>query len=392
VSYIGKRETAELPLLADFSPDVLNLTENSRIPGELVIRYELLGQEKTAIRSAEVSVYNRNTFRWTDAAGLAAFVSPTSPETLEFAKQLTGLARPRLRTGMNRGLQFAMYLFEGIISAGIGYSPTVSTPYEKFRRNADILDSVQFPFQTLAYRTGDLVDLGLLFAALLEASGIRAAIIPLDDDFIVAFSPGLTARGAASHFNGTANILIVNDEAWIPLSFASLKEGFMGSWDAARKKLDAVFASGAEADFIILEDAWQTYPPANLLPQNLPPAQPAPAAVAKQAEAAVKGYIAREIEPAIQGLAAQIRGGSSAGQLNQLGLLYLRSGSNAQARASFERAAGMNFLPAMLNLGNLALLEKDSVSAERWFKRVLALDADNAAAKKGLAQIAFEKN
>jgi hypothetical protein len=388
---IQKRQRVELPLLADFSPQALNLTENSRIVGEVITRYEILGKSRTAVRSAAVSIYNRNTFRWMDSTGLAAFVSPTAPETLALAKRLTGLARTRLRPGINRDLQFGMYLFEGLPAAGIGYSETVPTAYADFRSNAEKLDSIQFPFQTLAYRVGDLDDLGLVYAALLEASGIRAALIPLENDFIVALSPGLTEKGAEAHFNGNNNLLIIDDEVWVPLSIASISKGFAGSWAEAIKKLDAAFVSGENVEFIIVEDAWAIYPPADLPPQSLPPALPVEADVVKAADAAVKAYITTEIEPRIQAVNAQIRVNGTASLYNQAGLLYLRAGSNAQARTNFERAAGMNSTAAMLNLGNLAIVENDITTAERWFNRVLQLDPNNAAAKRGLDQAALDK-
>ncbi|MDR1586612.1 MAG: hypothetical protein LBS57_04065 [Treponema sp.] len=385
VPYMAKRKSAGLPLLADFSPQALYLTGDSRIVGELIIRYEILGKERTVTRGAALSVYGRNSFRWADASALAAFVSPTAPETLEFTKQLTGLARPRLRTGLNRNMQFGIYLFEGLAAAGIGYSPAVSTPYAAYRQSADRLDTIQFPFQTLAYRTGDLDDLGILYAAALEAAGIRAAFIGLEDDFLTAFSLGISQKAALSLFNGTDNILIVDDEVWIPVSMAAQSRGFTAAWKEGIGKLKEVFAAGGTADFVVIEEAWTAYPPADLPPQNLPPAQPEEAAAVKAAETALGQYIASEIEGRIQALNAQIRsGGPAADLLNQLGLLYIRAGRNADGLTSFERAAEMNSIAAMINAGNLSLIEKNYSAAVGWFNRVLSIAPDNAAAKRGL--------
>jgi hypothetical protein len=44
----------------------------------------------------------------------------------------------------------------------------------------------------------------------------------------------------------------------------------------------------------------------------------------------------------------------------------------------------MGLVPAMTNRGNLALIEKDYASAERWFKEALARDPGNQTALRGM--------
>ena len=102
VDTIPRGRYAELPLLADFSPAVLRFTDNGRILGELVIRYNFLGQERVSVSAVTVASYNRNTVTEGDTAALAAFISPTSPETLEYSKYIAGLSRARRRTGHNQ--------------------------------------------------------------------------------------------------------------------------------------------------------------------------------------------------------------------------------------------------------------------------------------------------
>ncbi|MDR0400454.1 MAG: tetratricopeptide repeat protein, partial [Treponema sp.] len=69
---------------------------------------------------------------------------------------------------------------------------------------------------------------------------------------------------------------------------------------------------------------------------------------------------------------------------NRLGILLVRSGQTGEAKAAYERAAGMGLVPAMTNRGNLALIEKDYASAERWFKEALARDPGNQTALRGM--------
>jgi hypothetical protein len=117
---IAKGRSAARPLYADFSPEVLRFTDTGRILGEVVLRYRFLGAERQSVQTVSVQVHNRNTFLGSvDWMSLAAFVSPASPEILEYAKHITGLARSNQRTGLNQNMQFAVWLFEGLRAAGI---------------------------------------------------------------------------------------------------------------------------------------------------------------------------------------------------------------------------------------------------------------------------------
>ncbi|MCL2044466.1 MAG: hypothetical protein FWG89_10040, partial [Treponema sp.] len=77
----------------------------------------------------------------------------------------------------------------------------------------------------------------------------------------------------------------------------------------------------------------------------------------------------------------------AAGQ-NRLGILYARAGRLPEARAAYERAAGMGSVPAMTNRGNLALIERDFATAERWFRQALQRESQNRAALRGIERIA----
>jgi Flp pilus assembly protein TadD len=72
---------------------------------------------------------------------------------------------------------------------------------------------------------------------------------------------------------------------------------------------------------------------------------------------------------------------------NRLGILLVRSGQTVDAKAAYERAAGMGSVPAMTNRGTLALIEKDYATAERWFAQALDREPENEAALRGIEKI-----
>jgi hypothetical protein len=383
IPLIAKGRGVDLPLYVDFSPELLNFTDSGRILGEVIIRYSFLGKEREAARTAMVRVHNRNTFSGGDWTGLAAFVSPTSPEVLEYAKYITGMARTERRAGLNQNMQFGMWLFEGLRANGIG----VSSNKEQGTDNREI----QFPAQTLAYRSGSVFDVGLLYAGALEAAGIQCAIIPLDTDFVVAIGLGIGEAAAGTLFNGTGRLLIVDNEVWLPLSMGALDSGFTKAWDAAALGLKERFSAGESLDFIFVEDAWGIYPPAPFPTLGVRISQSGREMVRRGAATALTEYTAAEIEPLVREAQRNAQSSGSAAGYNRLAVLQVRAGRMVEAKSAFERAAVMGSVSAMINRGNLALNEKDYTAAERWYKQALQVQPDNASAIRGMEQVTGNK-
>jgi hypothetical protein len=239
-------------------------------------------------------------------------------------------------------MQFAIWLFEALKSFG----PSIKEG-----------EVVQFPSQTLAYQSGTAQDWGLLYAAALEASGIGAAVIPLDatreGGFIAAVNLGINETQAATLFNDPEKLLVINDTVWLPVSMGALNDGFTAAWNEAAAKLAAVFEAGDTAEFIMLSAAWANYPPAPFPALGVRIAQADTAALYTGAGAALNAYIASDIQPLITAANAQIRQSPTAALYNRLGLLEVRAGNTAAARTAFQRAADMGSTAAKQNLENL---------------------------------------
>jgi len=377
IPLIARGRSASLSLLADFSPEILRFTDKGRVLGEVVVRYRFLGQEREAVCSVIVASHNRNTVTEGDAASLAAFISPTSPETVDFAKYIAGLARNNRRTGHNQNFQYAIWLMEGLRSGGIKLAETFADANE-----------VQFPSETLAFRSGNARDLAVLFAAGLESVGIPAAFVKTENDFLAAVYLNINQTAAETLFNGTSKILIVNGQVWLPLSMTAFNEGFSAAWTKGATVLNETFSDGMTAEFIMVEEAWAYYPPAPLPEQGGRTVRADTTAASREVNRAMEQYITQEIQPILSSVQAQVNTTSSAALYNLLGIVQIRVGRIAEGKASYERAAGMGLVPAMTNRGNLALIEKDYATAERWFRQALARDSQNAAALSGLEQIA----
>ncbi len=380
-----KFQSLELPLYADFSPLIQNFTETGKIPGELLIQYQLLGSVRNTSQSLVIDTHNRNNFRWNDPAMLASYVSPNSPEVLDFSKYMVGIARNQLRSGLNRNMQFAMYLLEGLKVGGIIYSADETTAYTETHLDPSALDYIQYPYQTLAYHSGDYDDLGLLLAGSLESVGIETALIPLEDDFIVAFSLDMTYQQMESLFYDTNLVLYIGDQFWLPLSLASLREGFINSWYSAVDSLTFAIDRGDPVDFITLKDAWQQYPPTGVSGTEAQFQKPLEERVIRTVETDLMRYITAEFGPRISALQDELRQtGGSRSLYNQLGLLYVRAGMYDEAKSELQKAAALGSSTALVNLGNIAMLQRDYEQAKQMYQQALELNPDSQGAISGL--------
>ena len=388
VKMIRKNRSENIPLYADFTDKILRFTETGKISGEIVIDYEILGDKRVSVVPVTIPVYNRNSMRWFDAEILSSYVSTNSQEILELSKFFVGVARNHFRTGLNKNMQFAIYVYEGLRILGIQCDENSDTPYNETHLDPLALDYVQYPYQTLAYRSGDKDDVAVLFMSMLESVGIEAAYIPLADDFIVCIELGDADNSVLSLFDGTDRLLVLGDKVWLPVSVTAIKQGFMSSWKQGIEKIYEVLESDEDVDFIVLADAWANYPASGFSTGETASQIPSEKDLYQAGESVIAKYITQEFGPQIAAIQNQIKEeGSSVTLYNRLGLLYVRAGMYQNAVSVYEVSAKLGSIPAMNNLGNIHSLLKQYSEAKSWYEKVLAIDPENETARKNLEKI-----
>lgn len=377
VPVIKKMNTYEVPLTVDFSSELLRFNENGRISGDLVIEYELLGSKKTSVQTISLSVSNRNTYTWGNNESIAAFISPDTPEILEYAKYVAGVARNDLYTGMNRNIQFAASMFEALRSSGLTYSDDKQTPYSTYHLSSDP-DFIQYPLQTMDFSSGDLDEIGILYASCLESVGVETAFIPLENDFLVLVGLGVSPSAAGNHFGNTNELAITDDNVYFALSMAEFTKGFTKSRAQGAKLIAACNADeNGSYEFISTREAWSVYPPAVFTGSGDPLPKPSQSEIQRFTKAALQDYMNTD-------LALVISKAKATGDSNRLGIAYVRAGRYAEAKAEFTKGANTGNISAINNLANVYFIEKNYQAAAAQYKRVLQIDPENKTAKKGL--------
>lgn len=340
---------------------------------------------RASAKSSDRKDVPSNGMYWSEPAMLASHVATDCSQVLEVSKYLLGIGRGELRPGLNRNLQFAMYLFEGLRLSGIKCRPDALSPYSSSHLNYDLMDPVQFPEQTLRTGEGDVDELGVLFMSMLASCGIPTGFVPLSEDFIVMVDLCLAESEIPAMFNGYERVIVMKDRTMIPLSMSCFGEGFIRSWYGALMELKDV---GYEC--ILLEDAWYDWPPHNEIYRydgaysRLPTIE----SIVDAVESDMAEYISAEFNPKIEAVKNQLAAnGNDAGLLNQLARIYMRVGMYADAISVFEKTAADGSVSAMNNLGNIAMLQKRYGDAKLWYERVLGAEPDNQTALSGLKRV-----
>ncbi len=372
--YIKKYGSVEIPLTADFSSEVLRFSENGKISGEIVIDYDFLGTRKQSAEGIVIDVLNRNSFFWNDDSALAAFVSPDTPEIQEFAKYIAGIARNNFTAGMNRNIITAAALYEGLVLSGIKLQPNKTTPYVKFHKSSDI-DSIQYPLQTMSYFSGDLDELGLLYASCLETVGIPSGLLCTDDDFIVLVGMQVKAGSEGNHFGNTEGVVSDEFDVYFGVSMKEFGKSFAKTRKTAADEIAALKKNEeAEYTFTDIHTSWEIYSPVVFSGSGSYIEKPSQSALDKVIKTSINDYIQGD-------LSIVISRAKKTGDANKLGLAYLRAGQINEAKAEFSKSGA---IPAMNNLANVYMLEKNYSKAAAQYKKVLDKDKDNKIAQKGL--------
>ncbi|MCX7023105.1 MAG: hypothetical protein NT080_00615 [Spirochaetes bacterium] len=386
---IPKGGSTEARLYAIFNDQVLYLTEGVAAEAEIIIEYRLLGSKRSRSEPVVLRMHHRNAMTWQDDRSAAAFVSPKDPAVLWMSRFSGAIVRDRFRTGVNRNLQYALGAFETVRLFGINYVVDPASSYVEKAANAETVDYLQYPYQTLSYRGGDCDDLSILFCSLMESAGIQTALITVPGHIYMAFSLGIGEKEAAATFADPGSYVVRDGIAWAPVEITMVKDGFVKAWRVGAKEWYDNDRNGRAA-FYPVETAWKTYPSVGVPDVKARFDLPDEAETILAFDSALNRHVAREIDPEIKKVRAAGAGLPAPELANRIGIAYARFAMLKDAWDSFSEAAKADYEPAWTNLANVAFLRKDYELALGYYRWAIKLDPGDSAAWLGAARCDFE--
>lgn len=385
---LGPSESKTINLYALFTESVLSITEGTKASAEITLDYTSGGKQYEDRKIETVQFLNRNAMTWDDNRRPAAYVTAKDPAVLTFSKSIVGLVRSKEVRSINASLQTAMALHEALDLYGLNYVQDPTTPFAVFSKKKDAVDFLQFPRQTLQYKAGDCDDLSILYSSLLEAVGIDTAFITTPGHIFVAVDTGLTPKKAVAALIPADQFIVHEGKAWIPVEVTLRHEGFLKAWEQGAKEWNEANPVG-KAGFYPIEEAWKVYSPVGLPGGDANIAVPSGDKVLATYLAEVTKYIDQAIFPKVAKLQSEIRSTGSLPAMNRLGILYAKYGQPAKAKLEFSEilTRKKDYLPAILNLGNLAYLAQDWMRAQKYYQRASELAPENAHVLLAVARV-----
>ena len=390
-SLLLRGKSVEVPIYANFNDKVLGFSETTKIQGNATVEYRILDSSRSVSKALTVVFNNRNSATWADDRVVGAFVSPQDPVMLEISKYIAGLVRVRAKPEIDKNLQYGMGLFEGLRVYGLVWTADPNIPYVEARKDPSKLAYIQYPYQTLSYKSGDSDAIAIAVAEALESVAVPAAIAALPEDAIVAFPLDMGEAQARTTFSNLGNFIFEDGKAWVPLRASMMRDGFLRAWQAGADlwKADSE-GQGPKPTLVKVDEAWKEYQPIALADVDFKPPKPPEDAIDLAFDNVLGRFVTVEVEPKAKRLLAGISGDGTGKQWNSLGIVYAQYGLYQEARAQFEKAVGMNYLPALVNLANVAFLLKDFDASAASFQKALGIQPGNKAALIGLARARYE--
>ncbi len=387
---VGQGRNLDIPIYALFTDNIFSITEGTRVAGEVIVEYTYIGREKSSSFPVTVTINNRNAMVWDDDRKAAAFVTSKDPVVLSFAKNIASTVRNNEKKAVNSTFRTAMAIFEGLGIYGIGYVVDPSTPYSVMSEDSSSLDFIQFPNQTLAYKAGDCDDITILYSSMLEAVGIETAFITAPGHIYMAFNLDMNPDTAKKIFYNTGDLIMTEDETWLPVEITLVNEGFLKAWQIGAKEWRETEKSGTSG-FFPVRDAWKLYEPVGFV-QSAAIVLPDSKKVASRYTSTLDRFIQREITPRLNTLQARIdAGGNPTVYRNKIGILYARFGLLDRAATEFRALASRyQYVPALINLGNIHYLKDEMETAVDYYRSALKKNPDNSVALLGVARASYE--
>jgi len=187
-------------------------------------------KEKKITLNKPLKVLSKNAIVWDRPERLANFITPKDTPVFSFSRFSLGAKSKFAKEAklIDENIYKVLLLWESLGDYGISYLQDPVNPYSAVKSSgAQALDTVQFPRNTLKMRSGDCDDLTALYASLLEASGIHAALLDYPSHIALMFD---TEKATPQETGIPAEYLIkYNNTYWVGIETTLTGKDFFNS-------------------------------------------------------------------------------------------------------------------------------------------------------------------
>jgi len=372
-------ETHDVDLLALFKNDILEITQTTKVAAEIDVAYTRNGKPATSTKIETLTVYDRNAMTWDDNQKAAAFVTPKEPVVLYFSNNINAMVKKNINRVMDKNLQTAMIFHDALRLYGISYVSPPLTSYAVVSQDKQAVDSLKFPRETFSYRSGDCSDLAILYCSLLESVQIETAFITVPGHIFMAFALDMDEDQARKTYTKTDEFIFQAGKVWVPIEVTERDGTFLTAWQVGAKEWRENVVK-KQADFYPVRTAWKTYEAVFFPGSGAQPTLPDGSKVIQDFQSDLEALVGREIGTKEAELKSAVaKNPASTKAVNALGLLYARYDLTDKAQTQFQKLIAKDeYVPALLNLGNLSYLKGNFEQAQGYYERAYKQAPHNA--------------
>lgn len=388
---VNAGDEAQIELFGLFTEELMQITEGTKASAKLSVTYRMDGETKTSDYTPVLQFHNRNALSWDDDRKIASFVTAKDPEILTFGKRVTNWMQEVKNPAIDENLQKGMAMFEALNAFGMQYEIDPTTPFTELSGDATAIDFLQFPRQSLRYTSGDCDDLSALYTSLLEAVGVETAVITIPGHIYTAFALQTPPNEARDAFTRIDEYIVTDDKVWVPVEITLCQHPFEKAWEEGAKEWREN-NSRNQAAIYPTRLSWQTYQAVGFTGEAAGIQMPDRDTVIASFKQSLDRHIDRKIYPQVARLRGQIEGSNTPYKYeNKLAVVYARHGMYEKAvNLLDEIVTGLEYAPALINLGNIRFLREEYDSALLSFERVLEIDDSNKMALLGVSRCHHE--
>lgn len=389
IKRLEPKQTVEIPLIATLNNKVLEVTEDTPIQAEFSLNYYESGESRTISITKPLRLYSRNAITWDDTRKIANFITYKDEPIKNFKAAVASEFKNRKAAALNPNVLKALKIWDALGEYGIKFAANPSNPFETAHDDPNFpVDYTQYPRETLKRKTGQCSDLTSLYAALLEDSEVRVALLDYPGHITLMLD---TEAEDAAEAGLPADLLVEREGTmWLPVEVTLVGKPF----DEAVSK--AAYAYKAEAEkghvkVVSVEKAFEEYEPVTMPPSDFSPAAPDAAALEKRYDDQV-AVLAKERYSFLKKLYADElkKDPKDADAQLQLGIVEYQFGGQEAAAADFNKVLALDpkNASALNNLGSVAFLAGDFAGAEQSFLKAADADASDGDVWLNLAKTA----
>jgi len=383
----GRETSIDLP--AEFNNEILKITEDTPMQAQIKVDYVAEGKRLQLTKTESFKLYNRYSMTWDDFNKLAAFVTPKDIPIKTFARGIVQKYRTEKIAGFPGAMVQAILIFDALGALDMTYVLDPQSPYRQRDDTLELVDQIQYPRDTLRFKTGDCDDCAVLYCALLQNIGLNTAFIDVKDHIFMAFDTQISENEAFAKFGDKELYFILNETAWIPVETTLFIKGFAQAWLFASKAFQKASAQN-KVTIIEVRKAWNTFYPVTLPSTKWESPFPPRTKILNYFQKDKKIFNSLGSTGMIAKLKSQLkRNPKNPELLNKLGITYGLIG-NTKASLKYIKQAVKNSPKTAKyynNLANVYFLENELKEALKNYQKAIKLQPDNPNFRINLANL-----